>query len=72
MTDLTNEATLGYNGYDNPHLWSSSSYIAHELGRHLQDSGRTAPRDVRMSRGYTIRANDMLFAWKERSFERLK
>jgi hypothetical protein len=72
MTDLTNEAIFGYNWKDNPHLWSSSSYIAHELGRYFFDSGRPAPRDVRMSRGYTIRANDMLFAWKERSFERLR
>lgn len=35
---------------------------AHALGAHLKASGRTAPRDVRMGRGYSIRANDMRFS----------
>ena len=72
--DLTNEAVNGFNGLANGHLYSSPNYIAHLLGRFLRDSGRTKPRNVRMSRGYTIRANDMLFRWEDRTnyFERLK
>jgi hypothetical protein len=72
--DLTNEAVNGFNGLSNGHLYSSPNYIAHLLGRFLHDSGRTKPRNVRMSRGYTIRANDMLFRWEDRTnyFERLR
>ena len=72
--DLTNEAVNGFNGLANGHLYSSPNYIAHALGHYLQFSGRSAPRGVRMSRGYKIHANDMLFRWEDRTnyFERLK
>jgi hypothetical protein len=71
--DLTDRALDGFNGLANGYLYSSPSYIAHALGRYLNDSGRTAPRGVRMSRGYTIHANDMLFQWHDyNAFERLR
>jgi hypothetical protein len=72
--NLTTEAIDGFNGVANMHLYSSPCYIAHLLGRFMHDTGRPKPRDVRMSRGYTIRANDMLFRWEDKTnhFERLK
>ena len=70
--DLTHYARLGYHGLDNPHLYSSAVYIAHMLGRHMQTKGMTEPKQVRMSRGYNIRAGDMLFRWIDDHFERLK
>jgi hypothetical protein len=72
--DLTAIAIDGFNGLANGHLYSSPNYIAHLLGRFLHDSGRTKPRNVRMFMGYTIRADDMLFRWEDRTnhFERLE
>lgn len=64
MSDLTVVARTGYDApaaEANPHHSSSPNYYAYALGNYLRESGRTSPRDVRMSRGYTIRANDMLF-----------
>lgn len=61
MTELTQTALAGYHGAPNPHLYSSACFYAHQLGAYLAASGRTAPFDVRMSRGYSIRANNMLF-----------
>ena len=76
MSDLTKEATLGFhNARSNcPYLYSSASFIAWRLGAWFQDTGRPQPRAVRMSRGYTIRASDMLFRWEASTshFERLK
>jgi hypothetical protein len=74
QNDLTAQAIDGYNGLPNQYLYSSANYIAHLLGRFLHDTGRTNPRNVRMSRGLTIHANDMLFRWEDRTshFERLK
>lgn len=59
--DLTQYALEGYEGKENKHLYSSNCFYAHELGRYFQGSGRTKPSDVRMSRGHSIRAGDMLF-----------
>jgi hypothetical protein len=59
--DLAEFAIAGYAGSPNPHLYSSGAYYAHRIGEHLRESGRSAPRDVRMGRGYKVRANDMLF-----------
>jgi hypothetical protein len=65
--DLTKYAADAYQtrkdtGYThNPHIYSSPAYYAHELAIHMEGKGMTAPKDVRMSRGYSIRANDMLF-----------
>lgn len=60
-SDLTQSATVGYEGGANPHLASSPCFYAHELGAHFKATGRSQPRDVRMGRGYSIRANDMRF-----------
>jgi hypothetical protein len=62
--DLSAAAAAGFAGGDNPHIYSSPNYYAFELGKYLQASGRCAPRDVRMGRGDSIRANDMRFAFK--------
>lgn len=62
--DLTSVARSGYDGNDNPHYVSSPNWYAHSLGRYLRDTGRSAPRDVRMGRGDSIRANDMRFTFK--------
>ena len=61
--DLTDYARAGYKSEHCPHLWSSPAWTAHRLGEYLRESGRTEPRDVRMSRGQQIRANDMLFKY---------
>lgn len=75
-TDLTTEARAGYDGNANPHLPTSSCWYAHALGRYLHDTGRTPPRDVRMGRGDSVRANDMRFAFKQAkgaiTFERVE
>jgi hypothetical protein len=69
-TDLTAEATQGFEASAearNPFYHSSASGIAWEFGRWMQVTGRTAPRDVRMSRGYNIRGNDMLISWNPKT-----
>jgi hypothetical protein len=43
------------------------------VGQWLKKTGRATPRDVRMSRGYTVHANDMLVSVKNpRAIERLQ
>lgn len=59
--NLTEYARVGYDGNPNPHLYSSPCWYAHSVGQHLHTTGRSAPRNVRMSRGSRIHANDMLF-----------
>jgi hypothetical protein len=59
--DLTTEARVGYDGNPNPHLYSSASWYAHSLGQYLHATGRAPPRDVRMSRGYSMRVADSLY-----------
>ena len=81
MTDLTPYAVKAYEtklktGYTaNPHIRSAPSWYAHELGIYLASRGQTMPRDVRMSRGYSLRANGMLFKIHDTkesiSFERI-
>ncbi len=61
QTDLTAIARAGYDGNENPHLFSSPHFYAHAFGRYLHDSGRSPPRDIRMGRGYSIWASDMRF-----------
>jgi hypothetical protein len=65
--DLTKQAAEGFESYTtkaaNPYLGSSPSDIAFNLGFWLALTSRSAPRNVTMSRGYTIRANDMLMKW---------
>lgn len=64
-TNLTDEAMKGYHAPDGsacPHYDSSPSGMAWLVGQWLKTTGRPEPRDVRMSRGYTVRANDMLIS----------
>ena len=42
-----------------PHYTSSPAGMAWLVGAWLQNTGRPAPRDVRMSRGFTVRVGDM-------------
>jgi hypothetical protein len=60
-TQYTSEASLGYANPDDkpPFLFSSNSYYAWCIGRWLRRTHRSAPRDVRASRGYTFHVNDM-------------
>lgn len=72
MSDLTAHASEGYAAELNgaaaakacPHYTSSPAGMAWLVGAWLKATGRSAPRDVRMSRGYTVRANDMLLCVK--------
>jgi hypothetical protein len=63
--ELTAVAREGYDGNDNKHLYSSPNWYAHKLGQYLHSTGRTVPRNVRMSRGQCVHANDMLFRLAE-------
>lgn len=63
--EMTERARAGYDGKPNPWLATSPAWYAHALGAYFRSSGRTAPRDVRMGRGYSIRANEMRFAIKD-------
>jgi hypothetical protein len=61
----------------NPHIWSSPAFYAHEIGIYLAMKGMASPKDVRMSRGYSIRANGMIFKINDQDnnyfrFERIK
>ncbi len=72
--DLTERAMAGYNAGNipNPFLWSSASHIAFGLGQWLHQTGRSPPRNVHMSRGFSIRTGDMIIAWnKDGKFERI-
>ena len=42
-----------------PHYTGSPAGMARLVGAWLQKTGRAAPSDVRMSRGYTVRVGDM-------------
>ena len=42
-----------------PHYLSSPAGMAWLVGAWLQKTGRPAPCDVRMARGYTVRVGDM-------------
>ena len=59
--DLTTEAVQGFNREAVSYLATSPAWYAYHLGQFMQATGRTMPRDVRMSRGCSIRCNDMLF-----------
>lgn len=65
--DLTEYAVKAYKtrkdtGYTfNPHIPSSPAYYAHEIAIFMGQNGMTEPKHVKMSRGYSIWANDMLF-----------
>jgi len=60
-SDLTEDAGRGYYGGANQGLSSSPASYAWKLGVWFNATGRSTPKDVRMGRGYSIRANNMLF-----------
>jgi hypothetical protein len=59
--NMTNEAKLGYANPAAacPYLSTSNSSDAWHIGAWLNRSGRSAPHNVRKSRGYTFHVNDM-------------
>jgi hypothetical protein len=67
--DLTSAAKEGYDAplggktpHDAcPHSLISPPGLAWLVGATLKRTGRTSPRDVHISRGLTVWANDMLF-----------
>ena len=66
--DLTAEALAGFSvdlagapaHQHCQHYTSSPAGMAWLVGAWLRSTGRGAPRDVRMSRGYAVRVGDML------------
>jgi hypothetical protein len=55
-----------------PYLATSPNCFAWEFGYWLFATHRSSPRGVRMSRGYTVRGNDMLCKWiAPKSFARI-
>lgn len=48
-------------GANNPHMLSSNFSDAWILGKTMRESGRSEPRNIRKSRGYTWFVNDMKF-----------
>lgn len=75
-SNLTEQAKQGYEapaGAECPFIESSPAAMAWATGQWLRSTGRTAPRDVRMSRGYTVHANDMLIDLRNpRAIERIR
>lgn len=77
-----NAATIAYSkakesgSTANPHLFSSPNWYLHELGIYFFNSGRAEPKDAKMSRGYSVKASEMLFKIhhnkQQISFERIK
>jgi hypothetical protein len=61
--DLTAFAVEGYKEVGADHLATSPAWCARQLGRYFDLTGRPEPRDVRMGRGDSIRANDMRFTF---------
>ena len=64
---LTEIAREGYDGNPNEYLVTSPNWYAHRIGQYLHSTGRTAPKDVRMSRGSKVRASGMLFEYVSNS-----
>jgi hypothetical protein len=60
-TKMNEAAAAGFANEENPHLYTSPVWYAHELGRAFRACGRPQPTDVRMSRGYSIRNGNMIF-----------
>jgi hypothetical protein len=63
----TAAAQAAYEGAEFRGLYTSPLHAAHCIGEHFQATGRTAPRDVRPSRGDLMHANDMLFRFDWRN-----
>ncbi|WP_425952941.1 hypothetical protein [Ralstonia pseudosolanacearum] len=60
LTPYAKEGFVAQPGSKCPHYTSSPAGMAWCVGAWMRDTGRTEPRDVRMSRGYKVRVNDML------------
>lgn len=58
MTDISEAAGAGYHSdAPNPHLWSSSMWLAFQAGRALARKGVSSPVSARVSRGYSVRVH---------------
>ncbi|WP_432263373.1 hypothetical protein [Cupriavidus sp. TMH.W2] len=60
LTPFAKEGFAAERGSTCPHYTSSPAGMAWCVGAWLRDTGRSEPRDVRMSRGYSVRVNEML------------
>jgi hypothetical protein len=58
---MNDAAAAGFAGDENPHIYSSPVWYAHELGRAFKACGKARPTDVDMSRGYSIRSGRTVF-----------
>jgi hypothetical protein len=58
VNSLTADARMGYDGNENPFLWSSAAWYACQLGAWLHGTGRPVPADVRMGRGSIVHVGD--------------
>lgn len=68
MTNLLDIAREAYNAaHDapNPYLAWSPASMAFRLGIWMHATGRSIPRSCKMSRGYTMRCNDMLIKFHD-------
>jgi len=45
----------------NPYIITSTNWFLHELGIYFFRTGKTVPVNAKMSRGYSCKANNMLF-----------
>ena len=65
-TNLTAQALEGWNApfsAKSPYYASSPAHMAWRVGQWKRATGRSEPRHVAMSRGYTLRVDDMLVRW---------
>jgi hypothetical protein len=52
-----NEAfKAGYDGLNNPYIWSSDNWLLHEAGKSFENRGYPLPNKAWKSRGYAVRA----------------
>jgi hypothetical protein len=75
-SNMTATALTAYynDGLPNPHLFSSPMWFAFEAGVHMRETGASGPRKVKMSRGYSVRAetaaNTFILRFTGQAFER--
>ena len=66
--DLTQQAVDGFTADGkgkSAFVYSSENDMAWTLGKWMCDNGMSSPGNVRMSRGYSLWASDMLFDVKD-------
>lgn len=65
-SEMLEAARVGYYGNQNPHIYSSPLWYAHEVGAWLHRRGSYIPtRECRMSRGYSVRVDGVVYRARE-------